>query len=61
MFLIGSLLILAGKDDMHESSDKFEIWPDRLRTTELAVLERMKKKSPYTYNGSDVIKFSPLF
>ena len=27
MFLIGTFLILAGNDDMHESFDKFEIWP----------------------------------
>ena len=28
MFLIGTFLILAGNDDMHESMDEFEIWPD---------------------------------
>ena len=28
MFLIGTFLILAGNDDMHESLDEFEIWPD---------------------------------
>ena len=28
MFLIGTFLILACKDDMHESLDEFEIWPD---------------------------------
>ena len=37
------LFILAGNDDMHESLDEFEIWPDSTRTTELAALERMKK------------------
>ena len=34
----------------------------RLRTTELAALERMKKIPILTYNGeNDVITFSPLF
>ena len=28
MFLIVIFLILAGSEDMHESLDKFEIWPD---------------------------------
>ena len=28
MFLIGTFLILAGNDDMHESLDEFEISPD---------------------------------
>ena len=28
VFLIGTFLILAGNDDMHESLDEFEIWPD---------------------------------
>ena len=28
MFLIRTFLILAGKDDMHEIFDEFEIWPD---------------------------------
>ena len=28
MFLIGTFLILAGNDDMHESLDGFEIWLD---------------------------------
>ena len=28
MFFIGTFLILAGNDDMHESLDEFEIWPD---------------------------------
>ena len=28
MFLIRTFLILAGNDDMHESLDEFEIWPD---------------------------------
>ena len=28
MFLIGTFLILAGNDDMHEILDEFEIWPD---------------------------------
>ena len=27
MFLIGTFLILAGNDDMHESLDNIEIWP----------------------------------
>ena len=36
------LFILAGYDDMHESSKEFEIWP-RLLTAELAALERLKK------------------
>ena len=28
MFLIGTFLIFAGNNDMHESLDEFEIWPD---------------------------------
>ena len=32
------LFILAGNDDMHESSEEFEIPPDRLLTAELAAL-----------------------
>ena len=28
MFLIGTFLILAGNDNMHESMDEFEIWAD---------------------------------
>ena len=28
MFLIGTFLILAGNDDLHEILDEFEIWPD---------------------------------
>ena len=28
MFLIRTFLILAGNDDMHESLNEFEIWPD---------------------------------
>ena len=28
MFLIGTSLILAGNDVMHESLDEFEMWPD---------------------------------
>ena len=43
MFLIGTFLILAGIDDMHESLDKFEIGRIRPWTTELAALQRMKK------------------
>ena len=35
--------MLAGNDDMHESLDEFEIWPDYSRTMELAALERLKK------------------
>ena len=27
MFLIGTFLILAGNDDIHEILDEFEIWP----------------------------------
>ena len=40
------LFILAGNDDMHESSVEFEFLPDptfRLLTAELAALERLKK------------------
>ena len=37
------LFILAGNDDMHESSEEFEIRPDT--TTELAALERLKKST----------------
>ena len=28
LFLIRTFLIFAGNDDMHESLDEFEIWPD---------------------------------
>ena len=28
MFLIGTFLIFAGNDDMHESLNEFKIWPD---------------------------------
>ena len=38
MFLIGTFLILAGIDDMHESLDEFEIGRIRPWTTELAAL-----------------------
>ena len=44
MFLIGSFLILAGIDDLHESLDEFEIGRIRPWTTELA-LQRMKKQN----------------
>ena len=37
------LFILAGDDDMHESSEEFEICQIRLLTAELAALERLKK------------------
>ena len=37
------LFILAGNDDMHESSEEFEIQPDLTTTVELAALERLKK------------------
>ena len=40
------LFILAGNDDMHESSEEFEIRPDL--TAKLVALERLKK-SPLTY------------
>ena len=43
MFLIGTFLILAGIDDMHESLDEFEIGRIRPWTTELAALQCMKK------------------
>ena len=43
MFLIGTFLILAGIDDMHESLDEFEIGRIRPWTTELAALQHMKK------------------
>ena len=45
MFLIGTFLILAGIDDMHESLDEFEICRIRPWTTELAALQRMKKQN----------------
>ena len=41
MFLIGTFLILAGIDDMHERLDEFEIGRIRPWTTELAALQRM--------------------
>ena len=41
------LFILAGNDDMHESSEEFEIGQIRLLTAQLAALERLKK-IPYT-------------
>ena len=37
------VFILAGNDDMHESSEEFEICQIRLLTAELAALERLKK------------------
>ena len=37
------LFILAGNDDIHESSDKFEFGLIGLLTAELAALERLKK------------------
>ena len=43
MFLIGTFLILAGIDDIHESLDVFEIGRIRPWTKELAALQRMKK------------------
>ena len=43
MFLMGSFLILAGKDDMHESLDEFEIWPDSTMDYGVSALQCMKK------------------
>ena len=40
------LFILAGNDDMHESLEEFEIWPDSTMDYREAALERMKKKIP---------------
>ena len=37
------LFILAGNDDMHESSEEFKFGQIRLLTAELAALERLKK------------------
>ena len=57
------LFILAGNDDMHESSARtsLKFGQIRLLTVELAALER-KKKSPETYNGKNgVATFSRLF
>ena len=40
----GSILfILAGNDDMHESTEEFEFLSDRQLTARLAALERVKK------------------
>ena len=45
---------------MHRSLEEFKIQPDP-PTAELAALERLKK-SPYTYNGKNVVAtFSRLF
>ena len=50
------IFILAGNRDMHKSLEEFEIWPDP--TTDYGVI----KKSPYTYNGENVVAtFSRLF
>ena len=38
---VTALIILAGNEDMHKISDKFEFRPDRT-TKELAALERLK-------------------
>ena len=35
--------ILAGNNDMHESSDEFKFWPFGPPTAELAALECLKK------------------
>ena len=56
------LFILAGNDDMHESSDVFEFRPDW--TTEAAELDAPErlKNSPKAYNGrNNVSTFSRLF
>ena len=37
--------ILAGNENIHNISDEFEIRPDRIRTAELAALERLEKSS----------------
>ena len=50
------LFILAGNDDMHESSDEFELGLLRPLTAELAALERLKK-SPWAYYGKNNVNF----
>ena len=35
--------MLAGNNDIHKSSDEFEIWRMRPQTRELVALERLKK------------------
>ena len=42
-FLIGSSSFFAGKEDNYNIWNEFEIRPIRLRTAELAALERLKK------------------
>ena len=44
MFLIGTFLILAGNDDMHESLDEFEIWPDSTIDYGVSCLSVYEKK-----------------
>ena len=46
MFLIGTFLILAGNDDMHESLDEFEIWPDSTIDYGVSCLSAYEKKKP---------------
>ena len=46
--------ILAGKEDNYYISDEFKIGPIRLRTAELAALERLEK-FPESFNGRNVV------
>ena len=47
------LFILAGNEDMHEISDEFEFWPDRI--TDYGVsCPWASKNFPHTYNGKMV-------
>ena len=45
MVLIGTFLILAGNDDMHESMDEFEIWPDSTMDNGVSCPSAYEKKS----------------
>ena len=46
MFLIGTFLILAGNDDMHETMDEFEIWPDSTMDNGVSCPSAYEKKKP---------------
>ena len=50
--------IVAGKDDIHESLDEFEIGQIRLLTAELATLEDLEKNPHKLIMG---IRVLPLF
>ena len=53
--------MLAGNEDMHESSEEFEVRPDLTTDCGVSCLGRLAK-SPYTYNGKNgIATFFQLF